>query len=81
MSSFKVKEGDIIGSVGNSERSSTGLHLHFELRINWSPVDPEGYIDYFKILFKFKIPSPTFSLGKSLRSHASFIIDTTSLNE
>ena len=50
MNSFKVKEGDrvkkgdIIGSVGNTGRS-TGPHLHFELRINGSPVDPEGYIN------------------------------------
>ncbi len=39
----KVKRGDKIAAVGNSG-SSTGPHLHYEVRIKGIPVDPERYI-------------------------------------
>jgi murein DD-endopeptidase MepM/ murein hydrolase activator NlpD len=39
----RVRRGDAVAQLGNSGRS-TGPHLHYEVRINGTPVDPLSYI-------------------------------------
>lgn len=39
----KIKAGDVIGKLGNSGRS-TGSHLHYEVRLNGSHLDPEHFL-------------------------------------
>ncbi|KZL21832.1 Murein DD-endopeptidase MepM [Pseudovibrio axinellae] len=39
----RVNIGDIVGTVGSTGRS-TGPHLHYEVRLNGSPIDPMRFI-------------------------------------
>ena len=40
----KINAGDVVALSGNSGRS-TGPHLHYEIRLNDTPVDPLKYLD------------------------------------
>jgi murein DD-endopeptidase MepM/ murein hydrolase activator NlpD len=39
----RIDRGEVVGYVGDSGRS-TGPHLHYEVRVNRSPVNPYRYL-------------------------------------
>ncbi|WP_425235149.1 M23 family metallopeptidase [Ulvibacterium sp.] len=41
-----VRAGEVIASVGNTGKFTTGPHLHFEIWDNGTPVDPMNFIDF-----------------------------------
>ena len=42
----KVRAGEAIAIMGNSGKETTGPHLHFEMWLNGSPINPEDYIKF-----------------------------------
>ena len=39
----EVKRGDVVGILGNSGKS-TGPHLHYEIRVHGTPIDPLTFL-------------------------------------
>jgi murein DD-endopeptidase MepM/ murein hydrolase activator NlpD len=58
----EVHRGDIIGYVGSSGRS-TGPHLHYEVRIDNTPVNPHKYLRDTAIQFASSTGNRTTSSG------------------
>ena len=61
LSKLHVHAGEIVGkgkllAEGGNSGSSTGPHLHYEVRYNNMPIDPKNFIDWneqqFNILFE-----------------------------
>ena len=46
----EVKEGAVLGRLGSTGRS-TGPHLHYEVRVDGEPVDPERFLQAGAPLF------------------------------
>ena len=50
---LKINKGDLIGKLGSTGRS-TGNHLHYEIRVNNTPIDPEKFTKLSKQISPWK---------------------------
>lgn len=53
-----ITRGQVIGTVGNSGRS-TGSHLHYEVNLKGRPVDPAKFMKVANLTCTFNTPSET----------------------
>lgn len=60
----KVKKGDVLGYMGNTGNSN-GAHLHFDVKINGSFVDPKPYLMGEKV-FNAKVETNTTTTTNEL---------------
>ncbi|GHA58061.1 peptidase [Pontibacter akesuensis] len=68
-----VKAGELIGLGGSTGRSS-GPHLHYEVRYQGNPMDPENLYDFPDYLLKgesYQITSAVFNYNNRSRSSSS----------
>jgi len=68
-----LKAGDVIGLGGSTGRSS-GPHLHYEVRYEGNPIDPENLYDFPDYLLKgknFQITSALFSYYNKAKAKKS----------
>ncbi|WP_266205386.1 M23 family metallopeptidase [Pontibacter kalidii] len=68
-----VKAGEVIGLGGSTGRSS-GPHLHYEVRYQGNPLDPENIYDFPDYLLKgesYQITSAVFNYANRAKSSSS----------